>query len=406
MKKLFALILALAMVLTFAACGAKAPADAPAAEAPKAEDAPAAEAPKSEDAPAAIRIGVVTTLSGSNSGHGEYCKEGVELWLDDVNARGGILGRPVEIVYEDNGETNQEYQNAFIKMLSEGNVSAVYSNGYSDQITLVSPDVESYGIPLLAGNSSQACLDSGFEYYWMLRLSDMLVSPTMANACVDNLKMSKVAILQVNDSYGDGMADYVEEALVGQDVEVALRLSFDGAESQFNSYLAQVQNAGVDGIVAICHQDQAALLMMQVDALELDVPLMGCSQFATALAIDTAGAAADGWYSLADWTCQVETESGAAFVKAYREKYGRDPDMQSVFAHDAMLILEAAIIKAGSDDPAAINKALYETKDIVGAATTYTCNSEDERTTHCLGQSIFMTQTVDGSGKLMGIAMR
>ena len=237
MKKLFAMMLALIMVLSLVACGGAPAAEAPKADAPAA-DAPAAEAPEAPAAPEAIRIGVVTTLSGSNSGHGEYCKEGVELWLDDVNARGGILGRPVEIVYEDNGETNQEYQNAFIKMLSEGNVSAVYSNGYSDQITLVSPDVESYGIPLLAGNSSQACLDSGFEYYWMLRLSDMLVSPTMANACVDNLKMTKVAILQVNDSYGDGMADYVEEALTAQNVEVALRLSFDGAETQFNSYLA------------------------------------------------------------------------------------------------------------------------------------------------------------------------
>lgn len=405
MKKLFALVLALAMLFTLTACGSTPAADQPAADKPAA-DQPVADKPVEETPAEPIRIGIVTTLSGSNSGHGEYCKEGAELWLDDVNARGGILGRPVEIVYEDNGETNQEYQNAFIKMLSEGDVSAVYSNGYSDQITLVSPDVESYGIPLLAGNSSQACLDSGYEYYWMLRLSDMLVSPTMANACVDNLKMTKVAILQVNDSYGDGMADYVEQSLTEQNVEVALRLSFDGAETQFNSYLAQVQNAGIDGIVAVCHQDQAALLMMQVDALELDVPLMGCSQFATALAIDTAGAAADGWYSLADWTCQVETESGAAFVKAYREKYGRDPDMQSVFAHDAMLILEAAIIKAGSDDPKAINKALYETKDIVGAATTYTCDPEAGNTAHCLGQSIFMTQTVDGSGKLIGIARR
>ena len=174
MKKLFALVLALAMLFTLTACGSTPAADQPAADKPAA-DQPVADKPVEETPAEPIRIGIVTTLSGSNSGHGEYCKEGAELWLDDVNARGGILGRPVEIVYEDNGETNQEYQNAFIKMLSEGDVSAVYSNGYSDQITLVSPDVESYGIPLLAGNSSQACLDSGYEYYWMLRLSDMLV---------------------------------------------------------------------------------------------------------------------------------------------------------------------------------------------------------------------------------------
>lgn len=405
MKKLFAALLALTLVVSLAACGsgssAAASTTAPAAAAAD-TTAPADIAASAEP----IRIGVVSTFSGSNSGHGQYCKEGVELWLEDVNASGGILGRPVEIVYEDNGETNQEYQNAFIKILSEGNVSAIYSNGYSDQITLVSPDVENYGIPLLAGNSSQACLDSGFDYYWMLRLSDAIVSPTMANACADLLKMTNVTLLQVNDSYGDGMSDYVVKALEEKGVNLALRLSFDAEETQFNSYLAQVQNADVDGIIAIAHQDQAALLMMQVDALGFDIPLMGCSQFATSLAIDTAGAAADGWYSLADWTCEVDTESGSAFVKAYREKFGRDPDMQSVCSYDAMIVLQEAITRAGSDDPKAINEALYGTKDVVGAMTTYTCDPTSEKYSHCLGQSIFLTQTVNGSGKLMDIAKR
>ena len=406
MKKLFAALLALTLVVSLAACGS----GSSAAASTTAPAAAAADTTASADTTAAsaepIRIGVVSTFSGSNSGHGQYCKEGVELWLENVNASGGILGRPVEIVYEDNGETNQEYQNAFIKILSEGKVSAIYSNGYSDQITLVSPDVENYGIPLLAGNSSQACLDSGYDYYWMLRLSDAIVSPTMANACADLLKMTNVALLQVNDSYGDGMSDYVVKALEDKGVNLALRLSFDAEETQFNSYLAQVQNAGVDGIIAIAHQDQAALLMMQVDALGFDIPLMGCSQFATSLAIDTAGAAADGWYSLADWTCEVDTESGAAFVKAYREKFGRDPDMQSVCSYDAMIVLQDAITRAGSDDPKAINEALYGTKDVVGAMTTYTCDPTSEKYSHCLGQSIFLTQTVNGSGKLMDIAKR
>ena len=404
MKKIFALLLAVAMLLSMAACSNKTT-DDPTSNGQ--ETTVGNDNTESVDNSAdPIRIGVVSTFSGSNSGHGQYCKEGVELWLENVNNNGGILGRPVEIVYEDNGETNQEYQNAFIKMLSENEVSAIYSNGYSDQVTLVSPDVESYCIPFLAGNSSQACLDSGFDYYWMLRLSDAIVSPTMANACAELLSMKKVAVLQVNDSYGDGMADYIVSALEEKNVEVALRLSFDASETQFNSYLAQVQNADVDGVVAICHQDQAALLMMQVDALGFDIPLMGCSQFATSLAIDTAGKAADGWYSLADWTCETNSESGIAFVKAYREKFGRDPDMQSVCAYDAMLVLQDAIERAGSDDPKAINEALHSTNGVVGAMTTYTCDPNSETASHCLGQSIFLVQTVDGTGKLIDIAER
>ena len=97
----------LAAALTFSGCGAGSSDPAPAAS-----DAPDAPAPAVSSAPAGdpIRIGIVTTLSGANAGHGEYCKEGAELWKEDVNARGGILGRPVELVYEDNGETEQTYR--------------------------------------------------------------------------------------------------------------------------------------------------------------------------------------------------------------------------------------------------------------------------------------------------------
>ena len=93
MKKMFAVLLTLALMLSMAACGSgtAATATTAAAAAPEAatSDTTAASAEP-------IRIGVVSTFSGSNSGHGQYCKEGVELWLDDVNANGGILGRPVK----------------------------------------------------------------------------------------------------------------------------------------------------------------------------------------------------------------------------------------------------------------------------------------------------------------------
>lgn len=352
-----------------------------------------------------IKVGIVSTFSGSNSGHGEYCKEGVELWKNEVNAAGGILGRQVEIVYEDNGETDQQFMNAFIKLMSEGEVCAIYSNGYSSQATLISPDVANYEIPYLAGCSSQSVLDLKNDYFWMIRLSDAIVSPAMANACVD-LNMTNVAILQVNDSYGDGMADYVQNALENLGVKVALRIAVGADENQFNSYLTQILNAGVDGLVAINHQDQAALVMMQVDAMGFDIPLMGCSQFATSLAIDTAGDAANGWYSLADWTSQVQTESGSSFVEKYNSAYNRSPDMQSAVAYDAMLVLQDAIERANSSDPKAINEALKGTKDVVGAMTTYTCDMSDTAGAHCLGQSIFLVQTQELKGVLFGITQR
>ncbi len=391
-KKLISVLsLLLACVMLLAACGNK-PAESNGDNNNDNNDANGSSEP--------IRIGIVTTLSGSNSGHGEYCKEGAELWKEQVNANGGILGRQVEIIYEDNGETDQAYVNAMVKALSSDDVCAVFSNGYSSQVALVCPEVENYEIPLIGGCSSHALIESGYEYFWMLRLTDRYVSPAMVNACAD-LGMKNPAILHVSDSYGQGMADYVEQAIEDKGMTVALRISVSEDESQFTPYLTQIANSGADGLIAINHQDQAAVVMMQVDAMGLDMPLMGCSQYASALAMDTAGEAANGWYSLADWTCETDTAEGKAFVDAYRAAYNRDPDMQSVCAYDAMQVIGAAIERAGSDDPKAINEEIGKTNGLKGAMTTYTYNGD-----HSLGTTIFMVQTENLSGKLTGLVNR
>jgi ABC-type branched-subunit amino acid transport system substrate-binding protein len=309
-----------------------------------------------------------------------------------------ILGRPLEIIYEDNGETEQSYVNAAVKALSSDDVCAVYSNGYSSQIELVLPQAQKYGIPYIGGNSSHALLEKGYTYYWMLRLSDRYVSPAMVNACVE-LGMKNPAILHVTDSYGVGMAEKAIAEVEG--MTVAARIGVGDNEQQFTPYLTQIMNSDADGIIAIQHQDQAALVMMQVDAMAIELPLMGCSQYASALAIDTAGETANGWYSLADWTVQTDTETGKAFVDAYRAAYNRDPDMQSVTAYDSMFLLKDAIERAGSDDPDAINKALGETKDLPGAMTTYTFQGDNS-----LGTTIFLVQTENLQGTLKGLVTR
>lgn len=392
-KQLKALSLVTAASMLLMACGSSGETAQENAEAKTEEtEAEAAESAEGDT----IRIGVVTTLSGANSGHGEYCKEGAELWKNQVNENGGILGKQVEIIYEDNGETEQSYVNAMVKCLTNDNVSAIFSNGYSSQIELVCPEVQNYEIPLIGGCSSQSLLEKGYDYFWMLRLSDQTVSPAMVTACKD-LGMKNPAILHVSDSYGQGMADFVEQAITDQGMTCALKVSVSESEKQFTPVLTQIINSGADGLIAINHQDQAALVMMQVDAMELDIPLMGCSQYATALAMDTAGDAANGWYSLADWTCQTSTEEGKAFVEAYREAYNRDPDMQSVCAYDAMKLIEDAMIRSNSTDPKVINEAIKETKDLKGAMTTYTYTTD-----HSLGTSIFMVQTEDKTGVLKG----
>ena len=348
-----------------------------------------------------VRIGVVIALSGSRAAGGEYARQAVEMWKEEVTARGGILGRPVEIVYEDDGETEQSYMNAVVKTLSSNNVCAVYSDGFSDYVRMVSPEVARYEIAFMDNCSSQSVLDMNNRYIWINRMTDSVSSPTIAKACKEMLNMSRPAVLHVTDAFGEGLNGYLQAAIKDLGLTVAADISFTIEERQFTPYLVQVANNRADGIIGLTHQEQGALIMRQVYAMQMGIPLMGCSQYATATAIETAGEAANGWYTLADWTNEVETLEGKKFVQDYIAKFNRPPDMQSVNAYDAMLIFEDAITRAATDEAKAVNDAIYKTKDLKGAMTTYSYDGSNT-----LAETINLVQIVNGSGRLIDIVHR
>ena len=133
MKKLIAMLLALVMILSLAACGAK-----PAAEAPSAEP---------------IKIGVLDAFTGDRASNGEYSKEGADLAMKHINEAGGVLGRQIELVYEDDQGNETVATNAFQKIVSEHDLAAICLNKYSSVVLAMEQFVAEEGIPAIACGS-------------------------------------------------------------------------------------------------------------------------------------------------------------------------------------------------------------------------------------------------------------
>lgn len=413
-NRLLMVVLAIVFAIAFSACdaapatsGTVAPATSVSANAPADPSASAdSSVPANASAPAStepIRIGVCAVLSGTNASHGEFYKEGIELWANQVNEAGGILGRQVELVYEDAGETDQTAVNACVKALSTDNIVALTTDYASSATVLCAPEILKYQIPYIGCASSSSVMNLNNPYIWFNRMTDVQVSPAMVKASKERLGMKNPALIYVADTYGQGMADQVKLAIENDpDMKLAIEISCNPDEKQYTPYLTQIINSGADGIIAIHHQEQAALVMKQVDAMDIQLPLIGCSQYATALAFDTAGESANGWYSLADWSDGTERPEGQAFLAAYKQAYNKSPDFTTVCAYDAGLIIQDAITRAGSTDPAAINEAIKGTKGLEGAMTTYSYDGAMQS----LGETINLTQTTDLTAKMIDIVKR
>ena len=370
MKKLVALLLALVMVLSLAACGGNA---APAPEAPKADapaDAPATEAPVNTDP---IKIGVLDAFTGDRASNGEYSKEGADLAMKHINEAGGVMGRMIELVYEDDQGNETVATNAFQKITSEHDLAAICLNKYSSVVLAMEQFVAEEGIPAIACGSSVKIEASTTPNLFSSRRSDSGSGVTIANYC-KSLGMTKVAILHAPDALGTGMTPVILEAFEGLGLEAVSVQQFSPDEKNFAPYVAKIIDSGCDGIIAIAQQNEAALIMVAIEEAGLEVPCIGNSAFAQQVAIQNSNGACEGWYSCSAFSPTATNEPSKSWIAEYEATYGRKPDMTSACMYDAVTLFCRAMEETQSTEWEDIINWLQNLESHDGVCSSYAYN--------------------------------
>ena len=350
-----------------------------------------------------VTFGVVAPLTGNNIMVGDFVRNGALLAQRHINERGGILGKRLELVFEDEVDTLQTSVNAMTKILNYPEVVAFFGSTYSSNCIAISPMVAEKKIPMLAGGSSANIPKEKNDFIWQARMTDDNSGVLLAKAASEVVNMKNPAIIFVAESFGTGLKDQTVAAFKRLGIEVQEKniYAHNPDEKQFGPIISQIQHSDVDGLIGISHQMPAAVICMQVEASGLDIPLLGSSSFASVVCRETAGEAADGWLGVADWTPDVTTETGKAFSEAYRNDYKGKPDsdMPAVTAYDSvMLFAEACRLAGTTTDSLAINEGFKKIKAYAGAMSTYTPNAD-----HCFCTSQFLTENIDGRATLKEI---
>lgn len=353
MKKLIALLLALVMVMSLAACGG--------------------ESGGKTDEEETIKIGVMDAFTGDKASSGEYTKEGAELALKHINEAGGVLGRKIELVYEDDQGNETAATNAFQKITSENDLAGICLSKYSSVILAMEQFIAEEGIPAIGCGSSVKIEASSTPNLFSSRRSDTGSGVTIANYC-KTLGMTKVAILHAPDALGTGMAPVILAEFENLGIEAVSVQQFSPDEKNFAPYIAKIIDSGCDGIVSMAQQNEAALIMIAIEEAGLDVPCIGSSAFAQQVAIQNSNGACDGWYSVTPFSPTATNEPTKSWIAEYEATYGRKPDMTSACMYDAVTLFCKAIEAAGSTEWDAIVAELKKLESQEGVCTVYSYN--------------------------------
>jgi branched-chain amino acid transport system substrate-binding protein len=310
-----------------------------------------------------IGIGVAAPLTGEVASYGEKVKRASVLAEEEMNAAGGINGKKLRLILEDSRCDPATGVSVMKKLVDIDKVPVVLGETCSSVTLAMAPIAEKNKVVLLTPISSNYKITDAGDYVFRLAPSDALQGRLVAK-WIKELGYTKAAVIFVNNDYGVGLKDGFTKNFEELGGKVVLAEGFQQGARDFRAQLAKIKNAKVEVIFAPAYPEEAGQLLKQRKELNVAIPLIGTDPYHDPKIFDLAGDAANG-VMFAD----VAGGSGPgwdAFVKAYKAKYGIEPDIVAAEAYDSVKVVAQVMSQAGFE-PNKIKEGLYTLKGYMGA---------------------------------------
>jgi branched-chain amino acid transport system substrate-binding protein len=319
-----------------------------------------------------IKIGMVVPLTGPIADAGRYGTQGAKLAVEELNQAGGVLGRPLELVIEDDQSLNPATVLAFAKLSDDKEIVAFLGPTRSTQIQSIAPSVKQVGRPVMIGGTDPSLTLAGNPWLFRFRPNDTYTARVMSDFGLNKLGKKKWAIVHSTDAFGTTAKTLFTEALNGQGVTPVLTEGQPNNSPDYTAVALAVKQSGADVLATfITFEPDVAIFARQLRQLGVNIVWLGSPSITTTTARKLAGATLFGTYAVADFHTEANPEA-KAFSEKYLAAYKTAPDFFGSWPYDAVHVLAKAITAAGSTDPQKIRDALLSVKDYHGVEGTYT----------------------------------
>jgi len=327
--------------------------------------------PAAAQAAEPIKIGMVVPLTGSIADAGRYGVQGAKLAIEEVNKAGGALGRPLELVIEDDQSLNPATVLAFSKLADDKDIVAFLGPTRSTQIQSIAPGVKVAGRPVMIGGTDPSLTLAGNPWLFRFRPNDTYTARVMSDYGLNKLGKKKWAIVHATDAFGTTAKNLFTDALRRQGVEPVMVEGQPNNSPDFTAVALAVKQSGADVLATfITFEPDVAIFARQLRQLGVNIVWLGSPSITTTTARKLAGATLFGTFAVADFHPDANPEA-KAFSEKYLASYKTTPDFFASWPYDAVHVLARAIESAGSTDPQKIREALLAVKGYRGVEGTY-----------------------------------
>ncbi|MBI1871533.1 MAG: ABC transporter substrate-binding protein [Chlamydiae bacterium] len=330
-------------------------------------------AKKNEDIP----IGVYASLTGSTATFGQSMNRGIEMAFSEVNDQGGILGKKMRAVIEDDQSKPEEAKTAVVKLIKRDGVVAVLGEVASSRSLAGAPECQRAGIPMVTPASTNPKVTEMGDYIFRICFIDPFQGEVMAKFTYETLGVREAAIFKdIKNDYSVGLASFFEATFKKLGGKIVANESYSEGDIEFRAQLTAIKSQHPEAIFVPGYYTEVGLIARQIRELGWTGQLLGGDGWDSPRVVEIGGEAINESYFSNHYAADDPSVVIQKFIETFKAKYGEVPDAMAVLGYDAAKILVDAIQRAGSLEGSTIRDALSQTKNYPGISGSITLDKD------------------------------
>ncbi|MCD9186599.1 MAG: ABC transporter substrate-binding protein [Pyrinomonadaceae bacterium] len=324
-----------------------------------------------------IKVGVYGDLTGQTSSFGQSTKNGIQLAVDEINAAGGVNGKKIELVVEDDQGRPEQAKTVVSKLVNQDKVVAVLGEVASTNSLAAAPVAQEAKVPMISPSSTNPKVTEVGDYISRVCFIDPFQGSTMAKFAATTLKAKTAAILgDVNSDYSKGLTQFFEEEFTKQGGKVLAKEAYTQSDPDFKGQLTKIRDLKPDVLYIPGYYGQVGIIAKQARELGMEMPLLGGDGWDSPELWKLGGDSLKNSYISNHYSADNPAPEIQNFVKNYKAKFNVVPDSLAALAYDAAKVLADALKRAGGTDSVKLKDAINSTKNFAGVTGTITLDDK------------------------------
>jgi branched-chain amino acid transport system substrate-binding protein len=298
---------------------------------------------------APIKLADVAELSGGGATVGTNWKNGIDLAIEEINAKGGILGRKIQVTHADS-QSKPGVARAQVQKALDDEPYVLLGPGYSGSVKVTAPLAAEAGIAQIMGGEAAELTQGGNKFLFRTSFGQQSSMPKVAKYIHDDVKAKSVAIVWVNNDFGRGGRDVVAREFARYGIKVAADLSTEAGQADFAADVSKIKAAAPDAVFIYLNEEESARILKELRRQGVTASLIGETTLIGQKVVELAGEATNGARGHVGLTTDAPVDLVKAFRERFVKKYNYIPDHNGIKGYLAIYMIKATTEKMGKVD--------------------------------------------------------